>query len=287
MKGRVVADDGSPVSSAHIRSSHNDGDSTGTKTDAEGYFTIVLPRNEPKNLYINAGNKYGALVPLLTDFEDSVTLTIQLDSVNQPRFQFENPGSRIARFARLHLDLFQNYISFVQSLQKLQKDRQDTKSFFTAWNDSVTNLKQMVLAEKDSVIRGELLLRYYRLTTIPGLKFDSVFYQKFITSISVNSPLWFFNNYEAYDQSHQRPDGKAFVDSIIANHPSRELRAFLLFETAREAQFGDNEQRVRQNYAKLKQDFPDISWSKLADKVIFADRKLKQRTEIPDFIFKD
>ena len=145
----------------------------------------------------------------------------------------------------------------------------------------------MVVTEKDPVIRGELLLRYYRITSLKWMPFDTLLYRKLIGSIPANSPLWFFNNYEAYDQSSIRQDGKAFLDSLIDYHPSRELRAFLLFESARDAQYAMNEVEVRRNYARLKEDFLDIWWSRVADRFITVNMKVKSGAPIPDFSFKD
>jgi len=153
--------------------------------------------------------------------------------------------------------------------------------------DSAAKLKTMSLDEKDPVIRGEYLLRYYRLTTIQGMSFDSSFYKKMVLLIPVNSSLWFFNNYETFDQNIIHPRGKSFVDSVKEYHPSRELRAFLFFQTAMESQYKMDENEVRKNYVRLKEDFSDIWYAKIADRFIVSKMNVKRNTQISDFIFKD
>ncbi|MCX6138175.1 MAG: thioredoxin-like domain-containing protein [Ignavibacteriales bacterium] len=287
VRGRIVGPTGTPLPLTKIRVVPND--TAGTPADPDGYFRIVLPACGPRNLFIKAGKGYGygGMIPLLMDADDSVAIAIRLDSVKQAEYQFADPASRTARFARLHTDLSHSYMDFIQSLQSLERDGRDTKAFYCTWKDTAARLKQSAATETDPVIQGEFLLRYYRLTSVHRMTLDTLFYRKMVASIPVNSPLWFFNNYEAFDQPSLRPDGKAFLDSMIETHPSRELRAFLLFETAREAQSAMDEMEVRRNYEKLKEDFSDIWWSKIADQWIIVDTKVKQGAQIPDFTFPD
>jgi hypothetical protein len=178
-------------------------------------------------------------------------------------------------------------MDFVQALQKLEREDRDTKSFVSAWMDSAVRLKEMVMTEKDPVMRGEVLLRYYRLTSLRVMRFDTLFYTKYASQIPATSPLWFFNNYEAYDQMFLRSGGSAYVDSIREYHPSRELRAFILFNAAIEAQSSMNTEEVRRNYVRLKEEFGDIWWSKIADQWLMVDMKVRRGTQVPDFTFKD
>ena len=289
VRGRIVDRNGAPILHSYVRTDNSARiDSLAIVADAEGYFTIVLPSGEPKNLFIvGPGSKYGGPLPLLTDVGDSTSLEICLYSLKEPTFRFADPSSRVARFARLHLDLSRQYMDFVQALQKLEREDGDTKSFVTAWMDTALGLKQMVMMEGDPVIRGEFLLRYYRLSSLRDMRLDTVFYRRYASQIPAISPLWFFNNYEAYDQMLLRPDGEAYVDSIRAYHPSRELRAFILFNTAIEAQSSMNADDVRRNYVRLKEEFGDIWWAKIADQWIMVDVKIKRGAPIPDFLFKD
>jgi thiol-disulfide isomerase/thioredoxin len=285
--GRVVDIRGRALPSTLVRGPVRD--SAGTRTDAQGYFKVVFPNNEPAHLFVIVDRTYGygCIIPLLTDCEDSAHVTIRQDTAKEALFEFANSRNRTARFAKMHLDLSRSYISFVDGLQKLQKEGGDTKLFLSAWMDSAGALKNRVLKEEDPVIRGEYLIRYYRLTSIHGMIFDTLFYRKLATSIPANSPLWFFNNYEAYDQRSVRTDGSAYLDSIREYHPSRDLRAFILFQTAMDAQSAMNTDEVRVNVMRLKDEYPEIKWTKMADKWIYVDVKVKRGAEIPDFAFKD
>jgi thiol-disulfide isomerase/thioredoxin len=285
--GKIVGLDGTPFPALRIRASSHD--LALASTSADGFFKIALPRGEPRHLYVEADKKYGygCIIPLLTDGDDSVNVTITLDTVMQASFEFADPGQRTAIFAHVHLALSRSYYDFVEGLQKLQRDGRDTKSFISAWMDSAAELKRRAVTEKDPVISGEYLIRYYRLTSIHGMTFDTSFYRRAVTSIPANSPLWLYNNYEAYDQGFLQADGKAYLDSIREYHPSRDLRAFIYFQTAMDAQTAMNYDEVRRNYARLKEDFPDIRWSKIADQWIFVNTTLKRGTEIPDFSLKD
>jgi thiol-disulfide isomerase/thioredoxin len=84
-----------------------------------------------------------------------------------------------------------------------------------------------------------------------------------------------------------RSGGSAYVDSIREYHPSRELRAFILFNAAIEAQSSMNTEEVRRNYVRLKEEFGDIWWSKIADQWLMVDMKVRRGTQVPDFTFKD
>jgi len=137
------------------------------------------------------------------------------------------------------------------------------------------------------VLRAELLVRYYRLTSIYGMILDTVFVQRLVTAIPCTSSVWYFNNYEAFDISKIHPLGEAFVDSMLEHHPSRELRAFLLFSRAQEAQSKMDEKEVRLNYERLKDEFGDVFWAKIADSQIAVQMKVKRGAQIPDFSFKD
>ena len=289
VRGRIVSRNGAPLPHCYVRTDNSARiDSLAAVADSEGFFTIVLPSSEPKNLFIvSPGSRYGGPIPLLTDLGDSTRLEICLDSVKQPTFRFTDPSSRVARFARLHLDLSQQYMDFVQALQKLEKGGQDTKSCVSTWMDSAARLQSMVMTEEDPVIRGEVLLRYYRLTSLRVMRFDTLFYTKYASQIPATSPLWFFNNYEAYDQMFLRSGGSAYVDSIREYHPSRELRAFILFNAAIEAQSSMNTEEVRRNYLRLKEEFGDIWWSKIADRWIMVEMKVKRGVQVPVFSFTD
>jgi thiol-disulfide isomerase/thioredoxin len=289
VRGRIVGRNGAPLSGSFVRTDNSGRiDSSAAIADADGRFTILLPGGEPKNLFVvGPGARYSGIIPLLTDPGDSATLDISLDSVKQLAFHFSDPGSQRARFARLHLELSQQYMDFVLALQKLERDDRDSRSYVSAWMDSAAKLEHMVVTEKDPVIRGEFLLRYYRLTSIHGMTFDTLFYRKYVNSIPATSPLWFFNNYEAFDQSSLRTGDRTFLDSILEFHPSRELRAFLLFNAAVEAQREMDEKELHRNYVRLKEEFGDIWWSQIADQWIMVDMKIKRGVQIPDFSFKD
>jgi len=289
VRGKIVDRKGSPLLHSYARTDNRGViDSTAALPDSNGRFTIVLSKGEPKNLFIaSPGCKYGVPIPLLTDFRDSINLEICLDSLTLPTFSFDDPDSRPARFAHLHIDLSQQYMDFVRGLSKLDREGQDTKSFVNAWKDSAAKLQSILAEEEDPVIRGEILLRYYRLSSLRVMRLDTVFYKRYASQIPATSPLWFFNNYEAYDQILLRADGKAYVDSIREYHPSRELRAFILFNAAIEAQRGMNAEEVRRDYVRLKEEFGDIWWAKIADQWIIVDMKIKRGVPVPDFSFTD
>jgi len=163
VRGRIVDRNGAPLLHSYARTdSRGVIDSMAAVPDADGRFTIVLPKGEPKNLFIaSPGCKYGVPIPLLTDLGDSTSLEICLDSARTPTFHFADPNARPARFAHLHIELSQQYMDFVQGLQKVEKEERDTKPFVNAWMDSAAKLQSMVIKEEDPVIRGEILLRYY------------------------------------------------------------------------------------------------------------------------------
>ncbi len=289
VRGRIVGREGSPFPRSFVRADNNGGlDSSAVQADARGYFTIALPAGEPKNLYLGiAGRGFGGMLPILTDAGDSVFFEARLDSAHSPVLDFSPPEARIAKFARVHTALTGQYLDFVRDLQTLQRNDGDAKSYLAAWMDSAALLKHFAASEEDPVLRGEYLLRYYRLTSIRGMTFDTAFFRTNVRSIPARSPLWFFNNYEAADQHLLRPDGRRFVDSVMEFHPSRELRAFLLFNAAVEAQRAMNETDVRRNYRRLKEDYGDIWWSKIADQWIIVDAKVRTGVQVPDFAFKD
>jgi thiol-disulfide isomerase/thioredoxin len=219
------------------------------------------------------------------------TAMIQFDPAavpiaSQQSFEFTGKPSTTARFSRLHGDLTGMYMRFVDSLQALQRESRATESCLRAWTDSASMLKRAIVAEDDQVLKGELLIRYYRLTSINGMVLDTSFVRTLITGIPFSSPLWVFNNYEAFDMSKIHPLGDAFVDSMLECNPSRELRAFLLFSRAQEAQYMMDEKAVRLNYERLKDEFGDVFWARIADTQIAVRMKVKRGVQIPDFAFK-
>ena len=287
VNGEVKDVNGNPFPKAQIKTGQNSRDSIIFSADKNGYFKIKIPKSEPRNLIIYSGKKYGIMIPLLMGNEDSVYISIVLDSTRRSYYQFANPNTLLARYAQLHPYLMNGYEEFVTSLQNREKNGLETRTYLNAWMDSAAHLKSMSLEETDSVIRGEYLLRYYRITSISGMWFDTSFYQKMVLTVPMNSPLWFFNNYETFDQNMVHPKGKSFIDSMIEYHPSRELRAFLLFETAKESQYQMRENETRSNFIKLKEEYGDIWWGKIADQFIFAKMNIKKGTRIPNFLFKD
>ncbi|HLP81186.1 MAG TPA: TlpA disulfide reductase family protein [Nitrosomonas sp.] len=70
-------------------------------------------------------------------------------------------------------------------------------------------------------------------------------------------------------------------------NPSRELKVSLLFEGAMEAQRNMDEVGLHSNYELLKDEYPDIWYSKIADRWIMVNIKIKCGASIPPFAFKD
>ena len=205
---------------------------------------------------------------------------------SQASFEFIGNPSTTSRFARLHGNLTAMYMRFVDSLQTLQREKRETENFLSSWRDSAEVLKRLILVEQDPILRGELLIRYYRLRSINGMALDTPFVRTYVTAIPCTSPLWVFNNYEAFDISKIHPRGDAFVDSMLERNPSRELRAFLLFSRAQEAQYKMDEKGVRLNYERLKDEFGDVFWAKIADSQIAVNMKVRRGVQVPDFAFK-
>ncbi len=246
LSGRVTDRNGNPFSSTQIKTGQNSRDSVIIKADKNGYFVTELQSDEPRNIIVKAENKYAIMIPLLMGEEDSISIQIILDSTNHSSYLFTNPNSRMAKYAQLHPYLSSMYDEFSTSLQKKIENGDDTKAFFSEWMDSAAYLKRMVKLDEDPVIKGEYLLRYYRLSSLLETAFDTSFYKSKVLSIPLNSPLWFFNNYETYEQSYVHPSGKVFVDSLKMYHPSRELRAFLFLSQ----QFQHNIKWMRMNSLK-------------------------------------
>ena len=286
LSGTVRGVDGKPCTFARIGTKAQS-DSMTVVADSLGAFTLMLPQGEPKYLFVADQAGHGCTIPLMTSLDDSVRVEVQLDTLNGGTFWFSPSISRTGIYAHLHTQLSAEYFSFVDALQALQRDNRDTAPLLAAWADSASHLKQMVLVETDPIMRGEYLIRYYRLASIPGLRFDTLFYRSIINEIGAYSPLWFFNNYEAFDQTFVHPAGKRFVDSMVASHPSRELRAFLLFQSAMEAQSSMNQAEVERNYLKLKSQFADVWWAKIADQWLMPLAKLRTGAKVPEFSFKD
>ncbi len=284
--GRVFRVDGKPCASAKITIEPTR-DANTVLADSMGVFRLVLSRTEPRNLYVSEQSGHICCIPMMTNLDDSVFIDVRLDTLNQGTFLFNPSNSSTSRFAHLHTDLAKQYMAFVDGQQAIGQADAELKSFYAAWADSANQLTQSCAAEQQPILRGEYLLRYYRLTTIHRPYFDSLFFFTHLADIPAISPLWFFNNYEAFDQRHLRRDGEAFFDSLLHYHPSRELRAFLLFESAMVAQSAMNQHDVLHYYTQLKAEFADIFWAKIADQWIMPVDRIRAGMRIPDFCLRD
>lgn len=203
------------------------------------------------------------------------------------RFQFRDPSATISRFSRTHVGLLREYATFEDSLRRLQLAGMNASGLYSSWTDRANAFKRAMASERNPLLQGELLLRYFRLTSVSGMTLDTSIIRRYLSALPPTSPLWFFNTYEAFDISRIHPNGNAYVDSILEYHPSRELRAYLLFERAKQAQTKGHDSEVRQNYLRLKDEFGDTMWASWADDFIVADIAVKKGARVPDFTFKD
>jgi thiol-disulfide isomerase/thioredoxin len=212
---------------------------------------------------------------------DSVTVSFAPDQLPQRRaasqIAFADTTSPAARYHRFTASLEQRYDAY---LERLQSDRSSADTIEWAANHRQvrTKLKQDVPAS----LQHAYLAAYLEHT--PDV--DTALARRALETLPADSPLWATGRalpYRTAAAAGALDRYRPFFYDLLAENPSQDVKAGLLYQLLRRAKEAGNEDRQRLLYTWLTSEYPDTRRAESARKRYNPDRRIQPGKPVPRF----
>ena len=289
ISGKIFGVDASNLDSVQIMLKDGTGDTTYCHAliSREGSFRLSSSEVGALQLDVICPGFKSTQAALLLDrpFTDSVEITLShlSENMEDSRIAFHDSTSVPVRFALLHMKSNCLYARYSQARAKFLATKGDYKDFKVDWTVDARAIANELQRQREPILRHELIVQYLLVEVFSHQSTSRDSIKKWIQEIPPDSPVWLYhyNTQLSAITYASHPRGLAYVDDIIAKHPSRYLRAMMLYRRATRSLSNSDTAIFTQTLSELTRNYADTKW--VAETRALIEQKLKIGDAVPAF----
>jgi len=209
-------------------------------------------------------------------------------SSNPQEVKFARPSSFAARFAEVYDEIVNNRSVFTKAVKEFQASGQDLKTFKYDWTKEVDNFASQIHAEKNNIVRDELMFGYLELANMRA-NLDTNIVKQAMVYLTPSSVIWSLNPIVVQAGLYLSRAGKEKVDEFLTQaageNKSITVRTDMLYLLFTRAKFMNKPDEASKYYNILVTQYGNTEVGKMVKERFSNVVHVKVGSPMPSFSF--
>ncbi len=204
------------------------------------------------------------------------------------KVSFSDPHSFAARFAHVYNEILENRAAAQKALKDFMSAGKDIRAFKYDWSKAVKSYETQIKAEKNKIIKDEMLIGYLELATARA-DLDSNVAKQALADLTPDSFLWSIDP-EAIDVilkiTHANlPMISEYLDKVANENSSVSVKTYTLYDLFMIAKYSGKNDEASKYYNILVNKYGDTEIGKMIKERFTDVQHVKVGSPMPEFSF--